>query len=143
MCCNLARPFATPQERQIRANRTEYLFSVNTHSPPTMTVDSGEEFTVEVCGAFDDVEVHLAAYISSHDAHWRRSFPELARLQRQAVELAGTRTLLMVPLCKDGRCLGYSAGYRTEVRAFTDKQIAAAEFRGSGGHRDGERPAAR
>ena len=37
-------------------NRTEYLFSVNTQTPPTMTVDSGEEFTVEVRGAFDDVE---------------------------------------------------------------------------------------
>jgi hypothetical protein len=40
----------------VRANRTEYLFSVNTHTPPTMTVDSDEEFTVEVRGAFDDVE---------------------------------------------------------------------------------------
>ena len=30
----------------MRANRTEYLFSVNTHTPPTMTVASGEEFTV-------------------------------------------------------------------------------------------------
>jgi hypothetical protein len=38
----------------MRANRTEYLFSVNTRTPPTMTVDSGEEFTVEVRGAFDD-----------------------------------------------------------------------------------------
>jgi hypothetical protein len=40
----------------MRANRTEYLFSVNTHTPPTMTVDPGEEFTVEVRGAVDDVE---------------------------------------------------------------------------------------
>src|SRR5215472_1678684 len=40
----------------MRANRTEYLFSVNTRTPPTMTVDSGEEFRVEVRGAFDDVE---------------------------------------------------------------------------------------
>ena len=40
----------------MRANRSEYLFSVNTHTPPTMAVDSGEEFTVEVRGAFDDVE---------------------------------------------------------------------------------------
>ena len=40
----------------MRVNRTEYLFSVNTHTPPTMTVDPGEEFTVEVRGAFDDVE---------------------------------------------------------------------------------------
>jgi amidase len=40
----------------MRANRTEYLFSVNMHTLPTMTVDSGEEFTVEVRGAFDDVD---------------------------------------------------------------------------------------
>ena len=40
----------------MRANRTEYLFSVNTHTPPTMTVDSGEEFTIEVRGAFDDID---------------------------------------------------------------------------------------
>jgi amidase len=40
----------------MRANQTEYLFSVNIHTPPTMKVDSGEEFTVEVHGAFDDVE---------------------------------------------------------------------------------------
>jgi acetamidase/formamidase len=40
----------------MRANRTEYLFSVNTHTPPTMIVDSGEGFTLEVRGAFDAVE---------------------------------------------------------------------------------------
>ena len=40
----------------MRANRTEYLFSVNTRTPPTMTVDSGEEFKVEVRGAFDDIK---------------------------------------------------------------------------------------
>jgi amidase len=40
----------------MRTNQTEYLFSVNTHTPPTMTVNSGEEFKVEVRGAFDDVE---------------------------------------------------------------------------------------
>jgi hypothetical protein len=57
MCCYLRpRVFQELRERHMSANRTEYLFSVNTHTPPTMTVDSGEEFTVEVRGAFDDVE---------------------------------------------------------------------------------------
>jgi len=44
------------RERHMRANRTEYLFSVKTRTPPTMAVDSGEAFTVEVRGAFDDIE---------------------------------------------------------------------------------------
>jgi class 3 adenylate cyclase len=53
-----------------------------------------------------------------------QSPPELASLQRQGAELGGTRTLLMVPLCKDSVVHGYIAGYRTEVRPFTEKQIA-------------------
>jgi hypothetical protein len=32
----------------MRVNATEYLFSVNTRTPPTMAVGSGEEFTIEV-----------------------------------------------------------------------------------------------
>jgi acetamidase/formamidase len=40
----------------MRANRTEYLFSVNPKTPPVMSVRSGEEFALEVRGAFDDIE---------------------------------------------------------------------------------------
>ena len=48
--------FAVHRERHMRVNATEYLFAVNTRTPPTMAVGSGEEFTIEVRGAFDDIE---------------------------------------------------------------------------------------
>jgi PAS domain S-box-containing protein len=57
----------------------------------------------------------------------RESPPEVAQIARPAGELAGTRTILSVPLFKEGRLLGYIAGYRTEVQPFTDKQIALVE----------------
>ena len=63
-------------------------------------------------------------HIPDFHAFARESPPEIAELVRPALELAGTRTLLMVPLCKDGGLLGYIAGYRTEVRPFSDKEIA-------------------
>jgi amidase len=38
------------------ATTGEYLFSVNVRTPPTRTIDSGDEFTLEVRGAFDDID---------------------------------------------------------------------------------------
>jgi len=53
--------------------------------------------------------------------------PELSSnepIYRTAVDLGGARTLLMVPLRKDGALLGYITANRREVRPFSDKQIA-------------------
>src|SRR5262249_46874863 len=39
------------------------------------------------------------------------------------VELGGVRTLLLVPMLKDGEVIGHLAIFRQEVRPFTDRQI--------------------
>ena len=42
---------------------------------------------------------------------------------RAVVELAGTRTVVVVPMLKDDELIGAIGIYRQEVRPFTDKQI--------------------
>src|SRR5262249_5263155 len=48
-------------------------------------------------------------------------------LQVAAVELAGIRTLVVVPMLKESMMVGAIAIYRREVRPFTDKQIILLE----------------
>ena len=45
------------------------------------------------------------------------------KLRIATIELAGARTLLGVPMLKDGEVIGVLVIYRREVRRFTDKQI--------------------
>src|SRR5204862_362216 len=45
----------------------------------------------------------------------------------EQVDVGSIRTILDVPLLKDGQVLGVIAVYRQEVRPFSDKQIALLE----------------
>jgi GAF domain-containing protein len=57
------------------------------------------------------------------DMRQDRSYIEGDALPRIAVDVAGMRTLLAVPMLKDNEAIGSIVIYRTEVRAFGDKQI--------------------
>jgi GAF domain-containing protein len=61
--------------------------------------------------------VHVADLVA--DPSYRERDPGVVSF----VELAGTRTVLLVPMLKDGEPIGYLSIYRREVRPFADKQI--------------------
>jgi serine phosphatase RsbU (regulator of sigma subunit)/GAF domain-containing protein len=65
-----------------------------------------------------------AAYGHVTDVTRAEGYGEDNRAGRALIELGGARTLLGVPLRKDGVLLGAITTYRQEVRPFTNKQIA-------------------
>jgi signal transduction histidine kinase len=58
-----------------------------------------------------------------HDLAAERAYNERNHLMVALVELAGARTLLTVPMLKEGELVGAIVIYRQEVRPFTEKQI--------------------
>src|SRR5262249_57334942 len=57
------------------------------------------------------------------DLGTEQSYLDREPLQVAAVELAGVRTLIAVPMVKEEKLVGVISIYRKEVRRFTDKQI--------------------
>jgi len=63
-------------------------------------------------------------FIHTVDLKAERFYGEGDPQRRAIVDLGGARTLLAVPLMRDQAVLGAIQVYRTEVRSFSDKQIA-------------------
>jgi GAF domain-containing protein len=73
------------------------------------------------------------------DPGYREGHP----LQVGAVDLGGIRTLIAVPMLKEGEHVGGITIYRREVRPFTDKQVELVQnLRRAGGYRHREHAAA-
>ena len=66
--------------------------------------------------------VHVADFSTEHPYAVERNPFAVA-----GVEIAGIRTLLVVPMLKENELLGAIAIYRQDVRPFTDKQIALVQ----------------
>ena len=71
--------------------------------------------------------LHGERLIHLPDVQARDGYRDLPAELQRLYEIGNVRTLLIVPLRKDGAPLGAISAFRQEVRPFTDKQIALLE----------------
>jgi GAF domain-containing protein len=90
--------------------------------PPTFAEAEGTVFRPAPGGALDEVlNTGRTAHVS--DLAATRSYIERHPRAVEAVEIAGIRTTLGVPMVKDSVLIGIIGLFRQQVRPFNDKQI--------------------
>ena len=130
---DLAPVFATMLEKATRICQAEFAalyrlegdglrLTATYDVPPTFAEAEGTVFRPAPGGALDEVlNTGRTAHVS--DLAATRSYIERHPRAVEAVEIAGIRTTLGVPMVKDKALIGIIGLFRQQVRPFNDKQI--------------------
>src|SRR5262245_24869872 len=92
------------------------------NAPPEYTPRRGEVFRPHPTGPLGHV-IKTKQFVHIEDIRTCQPYLEGDRVVVGFARLAGARTVLAVPMLKEGELVGVLSIYRQEVRAFTEKQI--------------------
>jgi two-component system, NtrC family, sensor kinase len=90
---------------------------------PAFAEAQGKEPFHPAPGGFADTVMKTGRTVHLPDLSATRAYVERHPRMVEAVEIAGIRTVVGVPMLKDNELIGIIGIYRQEVRPFTDKQI--------------------
>ena len=91
--------------------------------PPVFTKVRGEGPFQPAPGGILDTAMKTRRTVHIHDLATTDAYAQRHPKMMDAVEVAGIRTAVGVPMLKDGELVGIIAIFRQEVRPFTEKQI--------------------
>jgi GAF domain-containing protein len=105
----------------------EYFRAVATHGLPEAVAAIAREPNRPAPGELSAQLLAGVRFAQAADLAESEAYRAGAPSVRAVVDIAGTRSVLWVPLRKDGVLLGAISAARTEVRPFSDKEIALLE----------------
>jgi adenylate cyclase len=105
----------------------EYFRAVATHGLPDAVAATVREPNRPAPGELRAQLLVGARFAQAADLAESEAYRAGVPSVRAVVDIAGTRSVLWVPLRKDGVLLGAMSAARTEVRQFSDKEIALLE----------------